>query len=191
MPHSRNAASSLKVSPAAGVGSVSCGSIVGNLNVVWRRLPARQLRDGTGSARALLRHPLVARERKPVARARHRDVEQPPLVGVASLIARCVETIARQQPVLGRPVCAEGKRSRSQRGHEHDRPLQALGAVDRGQVDRVQREVVLAVEAFVGPLGVVDDVRREVAVVPGAAVLAADLLALRSGSGRARRRTDS
>ena len=53
--------------------------------------------------------------------------------------------------------------------------------MDRREVDGVEREVVLAVEPFVGALGVVDDVQREVAVVPGAAGLAADLLAFRVG----------
>ncbi len=47
----------------------------------------------------------------------------------------------------------------------------------RGQIDGVEDEVGLAVEALVGALGVVDDVEAEVAVVPGAAILAADLLA--------------
>ena len=44
-------------------------------------------------------------------------------------------------------------------------------------------EVGLAVEALVGALRVVDDVEREVPVVPGAAVLAADLLACGVGIG--------
>ena len=55
--------------------------------------------------------------------------------------------------------------------------------MDGREVDRVEREVVLAVEALVGALGVVDDVQREVAVVPGAAALAANLFAFGGGIG--------
>ena len=55
--------------------------------------------------------------------------------------------------------------------------------MDGGEVDGVELEVGLAVEALVGALGVVDDVEGEVAVVPVAAVLAADLLARRFGVG--------
>ena len=49
--------------------------------------------------------------------------------------------------------------------------------MDRREVDGVQHEVGFAVEALVGALRVVDDVDGQVAVVPRAAVLAADLLA--------------
>ena len=79
----------------------------------------------------------------------------------------------------------------SHRRNENHGPLQALCPVDRGEVHGVQDEVRFAVEAFVGALRVVDDVNGQVSVVPRAAVLAADLFAGSSASGRARRRTDS
>jgi hypothetical protein len=49
--------------------------------------------------------------------------------------------------------------------------------VDRGEVDGVQHEIGFAVESLVGALGVVDDVDSQVAVVPQAPVLTAELLA--------------
>ena len=51
------------------------------------------------------------------------------------------------------------------------------------EVDGVELEVGLAVEALVGALRVVDDVQGEVPVVPRASVLAANLLARGIGVG--------
>ena len=52
-----------------------------------------------------------------------------------------------------------------------------------GDLDSIGDVVGFAVEALVGALGVVDDVYAEVAVVPQAPVLAADLLAGGGGVG--------
>jgi len=49
--------------------------------------------------------------------------------------------------------------------------------VHGGQVNGVEGEVGLPVEALVGPLAIVEDVQAQVAVVPGASVLAPHLLA--------------
>ena len=93
MPQSRNAASSLKVIVdrlvvvAASVGSIAADSIVVRLDLVLGQLGVvRARRD------ALLGHALVAGDREPVARPRHRDVEEAPLVGVAALVARARRT---------------------------------------------------------------------------------------------------
>ena len=79
--------------------------------------------------------------------------------------------------MLGWPVLACWEPVGGHGRDEDGRPFQALGPVDRGEVDRVQHEVGFAVEALVGALGVVDDVDGQVAVVPEAPVLAAELLA--------------
>jgi len=55
------------------------------------------------------------------------------------------------------------------------------------KVNRVQFEVLFAIEAFVSPLRVVDDMEREVPVVPVTSILAAYLFPSTSASGRARR----
>jgi hypothetical protein len=55
--------------------------------------------------------------------------------------------------------------------------------MDGRQIHRIQLHVVLAIEALVGALGVVHDVYGEIAVVPVATVLTADLFAWDGGIG--------
>ena len=132
---------------------------------------------------ALGRHPLVARHRHPVTCSGQGDVEQPPLVGIAPFVAVGGEQLAWHKPVLALAGPRRREAVGGHRRHEHQRPLEALRPVHGGQVDGVELEVRLAVEVLVRTLGVVDDVDRQVAVVPVASVLTADLLAGHVGVG--------
>ena len=144
--------------------------------------PTSSVQYGTG-LHSLLDHPLVSRDREPVACPGDRHVEEPTLVRVAALVAGGWEAVPRDEPVL----YLAGPRGREPLGghrrDEDDRPLEALGPVHGREVDGVEVEVVLTVEVLVRTLGVVDDVDREVPVVPVASILAADLLALDRGVG--------
>jgi hypothetical protein len=119
-----------------------------------------------GGADSVLGDALVAGTETASRVPGHRHVEQPPLVGVGALVAFRAEQLPRDQLVAGPPGARRGEAAGGQRGHEHHRPLQALGLVDRGQADRVDQQVGLAVEVLVGALGVVGDADGQVQVVP-------------------------
>lgn len=183
-----------KVSEAVGHSAVEEGGqlAVGDLNdpfVVVGRLDRRKL-DGSGidlvagelpvvRARTYrpLRHPIVPRDRDPVAGPRHSNVEQPALVGVASLVAAGREHAAGHQPILDLARTRRREPGGRHRRDEDRRPFQAFRPMHGGEVDGVELEVLLTIEALVRSLGIVDDVDGEVAVVPVATILAADLLA--------------
>ena len=88
----------------------------------------------------------------------HRHVEEPPLVLDGALEPRLpLDAVARQQV----PHAAAARSFRreavlEQRGHEHDRPLHALGLVDGHDPDGVRVGVLVVLPAFgVGVLGAV------------------------------------
>ena len=131
-----------------------------------------------GEALRVLRvHPAVRRQRHPVARPGERDVEQSALVGVGALVAGDVEARRRDAATPGRCRSARREPPVGQRRQEHDRPLQALGAVDGAERDAVGEQILLAVEVVVAAVRVVDEQEREVLVEPLAADVAADLFA--------------
>src|SRR5260370_20604498 len=66
----------------------------------------------------------------------HRDVEQPPFVGIRALIPGRAEQVPRDQTVPGLPGPGRGEAVPGQRRHEHGGPLEPLGLVDGGQVSR-------------------------------------------------------
>ncbi len=115
--------------------------------------------------------------------ARHRHVEESPLVVVVPFVSRCVEYSPWNQPVALTAVAARRKPAGGERRHEDDRPLQALGLVDREEVDCVEIDIVLALEGLVCAASPILHIARQPLVVLAAAIPGASLLARGVGVG--------
>ena len=117
------------------------------------------------------------RQREKLACPGHRYIEEASFVIFGTLVARLVEESCGYAPVASSAGHAAGETAVREGRHKDEGPLKTLGLVDRGQIDGIKIDGLLAFKPFVGTLRPVLHVGSKPAVVGLATISGAPLLA--------------